>query len=116
MNDSKDIRAYERGPASEEVKQNRTETINIGGRGKLSCSALSLFGGDVARCSKCLQRSGEVAILIEPFCQTKVAHHGLAIFITENVSRLKIAMQNSFAVRVSNRPRNFRHQSHTLAR
>src|SRR5207237_9995041 len=57
-----------------------------------------------------------LASLIEPFCETKVAHHRFAVFIKENVPRLKIAMQNSLAMRVSDAARDLRHQLHTLAR
>src|SRR5437773_2947082 len=115
MNDIKDIRTHERRPASEEVKQNRTQTVNVGSAGKLIGWAFGLLGCDVPGRSKCLQRSREIAILIEPFCQTKVAHHWFAVSIKKDVSRLKIAMKNSLAMGVSNRARNFRHQSHTLA-
>src|SRR5207249_10424200 len=115
MNDIKDIRAYKRRPASKEIKQNRTQTVNVGSAGKLVRWPLGLLGCDVARCSKCLQRSREIAIYIEPFCETKVAHHWFAVSIKKDVSRLKIAMQNSLAMSVSNRARNSRHQSHTLA-
>src|SRR2546430_3846875 len=116
MNNNKNIRAYEWRPSSEKIKQDRTETVNVGSAGKLIGWAFGLLGRDVARGPKCLQRSRKIAILIEPFCQTKVAHHRFAVFIKEDVSRLKIAMQNSFAMCVSDRARNFRHQSHTLAR
>src|SRR6266446_10690282 len=116
MNDVQDIWAHERGPPSEEVKQNRAQTVYVGGGGKLGGRAFGLLGRDVARCSKCLQRSRESAILIEPFCEAKVAHHRLAVSIQEDVSRLKIAMKNSLVVRVSNATRDLCHQSRTLAR
>src|SRR6266480_7023110 len=116
MNDIKDIRAYERRPASEEVKQNRTQTVNVGSAGKLVRWPLGLLGCDVARCSKCLQRSREIAIYIEPFCETKVAHHRLAVSIQQDVSRLKIAMEYSFVMGVSDSARDLSHQPHTVAR
>src|SRR5437870_7862416 len=115
MNDIKDIRAHKRRPASEEIKQNRAQTVNVGGGGKFVRWPLGLLGCDVARRSKCLQRSCKIAILIEPFCEAKVAHHRLAVSIQEDVSRLKIAMQNSFAMRVSDTARNLCHHPHTLA-
>src|SRR5206468_4476819 len=115
MNDIQDIRAHKRRPASEEIKQNRAQTVNVGGGGKFVRWPLGLLGCDVARRSKCLQRSCKIAIYIEPFCEAKVAHHRLAVSIKKDVSRLKIAMQNSLAMSVSNRARNFRHQSHTFA-
>src|SRR4051794_36017696 len=111
MNNRKNIRAYERRTPGEKVKQNRAKTVNVCGIRKLGCWALGLLGRDVAGCSKCLQRSCEIAILIEPFCQTEVAHHRFAIFIKQNVSRLKIAMQNSLAMSVSNGAGDLRHQS-----
>src|SRR5207253_1551705 len=104
MNDVQDIWAHERGPPSEEVKQNRAQTVYVGGGGKLGGRAFGLLGRDVARCSKCLQRSRESAIFIEPFRQSKVAHHRLAASIQEDVYRLKIAMQNSLGVRDKSLP------------
>src|SRR5437879_5873546 len=115
MNDREDIRADKRGPASEEIKQNRTETVNVGGAGKTSGCAFRLLGRDVARCSKSLQRSREGAILIEPFCEAKVAHHRLAIPIQDDVSGLKIAMENSLAMGVSDGARDLGHHPHALA-
>ena len=44
------------------------------------------------------------------------AGHRLAIFIKKNVSGLKIAMQNSLAMSVSDPARDLCHQLHTLAR
>ena len=116
MNYNQNIRAYERWSASKEIKQNRTQTVNVGSAGKLIGWAFGLLGCDVPGRSKCLQRSREIAILIEPFCQTKVAHHWFAVSIKKDVSRLKIAMKNSLAMGVSNRARNLCHQPNTLAR
>ena len=116
MNDKKNIRTDERGPASEEVKQDRAQTVNVGCTRKLGCWALGLFGCDVTRCSKCLQRSCEVAVLIEPFCETKIAHHRFANFIEQNVSRLKIAMEYPFAMSVGDGARDLGYQSHTFTR
>src|SRR5882724_10100097 len=116
MNYNKDIRTHERRPAGEKVKQNRAQTVNIGGGGKLIGWAFGLLGCDVAGCSKCRQCPSKIAVLIEPFCKTKVAHHRFAIFIKKNVSRLKISMKNSLAMGVSNPAGDLRHQSHTLAR
>ena len=50
-----------------------------------------------------------------PFCQTEIAHQRFAAAIEQNVSRLEIAMENSLAMRVFDRARNFRHQLHTFA-
>src|SRR5438309_10587047 len=105
MNDKKNIRTDERGPASEEVKQDRAQTVNVGCTRKLGCWPPGLFGCDVTRCSKCLQRSGEVVVLIEPFCETKIAHHRSANFTEQNVSRLKIAKDYPFAVSYGAAPR-----------
>src|SRR5207247_4766529 len=54
--------------------------------------------------------------LIEPLCEAKVAQHRFAIFIKQDVSRLKIAMQNSLTMGVSDAARNLRHYAHALAR
>src|SRR5439155_26210069 len=94
---------------------NRRQTVKVGGGGKVAPWPLGLLGCDVARRSKCLQRTCKIAIYIERFCEAKVAHHRLPVCIKKDISRLKIAMQNSLAMRVSNRARNFRHQSHTFA-
>src|SRR5437868_5518892 len=116
MNDRKNIRAHEWRPASEKVKQNRAQAVDVGSAGKLIGWAFGLLGRDVARCSKRLQRSCQVAGLIEPFCQPKVAHHRFGVFIKENVSRLKITMENSLTMCVGNAARDLCHQPHTLAR
>src|SRR4029077_11256605 len=116
MNNRKNIRAHEMRPASEKVKQNRAQAVDVGGGGKLIGWAFGLLGRDVARCSKCLQRSRQIAILIEPFCQPKVAHHRFAVFIKEDISRLKITMENSLTMCVGNAVRDLCHQPHTLAR
>src|SRR5205807_1319865 len=116
MNDPKDIRTHERRPASEDVKQNRTQTVNVGGTGKLIGRAFGLFGRDVARCSKRLQCSREIAVLIEPFCEAKVAHHRFAVSIKKDVSRLKITMENSLVMSVSDGARDHCHHPHALAR
>src|SRR6266542_6838864 len=70
MNHPKNIRTDDRRPASKKVKENRTQTINVCGRSKISGSTFGLLGRDVTRGATCLQRSREVTTLIEPFCQT----------------------------------------------
>src|SRR5438034_1634164 len=90
MNHKENIRTYKWRPTSEKIKQNRAQTVNVGSAGKLVRWPLGLLGCDVTRCSKCLQRSCKIAIYIEPFCKTKVAHHRFAVSIKKDVSRLKI--------------------------
>ena len=109
MNNNKNIRAHEWRPTSQKVKQNRAQAVNVCGTSKISCATLSLLRRDIARCSKRLQRSGQIAGFVEPFCQAKVADHWLAVFVQQYVSRLKIAMKDSLAVRVSNGARNLCH-------
>src|SRR5207248_10095454 len=116
MNNMKNIRAHERRPPSKKVKQNRPEAVNVSGAGKLVGWAFGLLRRDVAWCSERLKRSCQVASLIQPFCQAEIAHHRFAVLIKKDVSRLKIAVENSFAMGVSNRARDLSHQSHTLAR
>src|SRR4029077_9193420 len=90
--------------------------VNVGSGGKTSCRAFGLLGRDVAWGSKGLQRSREIAVFTHPLCETKVAHHRLAVSIKEDVSRLKIAMEYSFVMGVSDSARDLSHQPHTLAR
>ena len=116
MDNMKYVRPYKRRPPSEKVKQNRTKAVNVCSTRKIGCSTLSLLRSDEARRSKRLQGSGEIAGFIEPFRQPKVADHRLAVFIQKYVSRLKIAMENSLAMSVSDGARNLGYHSHTLAR
>src|SRR5438093_10962316 len=100
MNYNQNIRAYERWSASKEIKQNRTQTVNVGSAGKLIGWAFGLLGCDVPGRSKCLQRSCEMAILIETFCQTKVALQRFTVFIKKDVSRYKSAVNHVHAMGV----------------
>src|SRR5205823_1845143 len=116
MNDRKDIGADERWPASEKMKQNRAETVNIGRRSNIAGCGLGLFGGDVARCSKRGQRPREIARFVEPFGEAEVTYHRFAVSIQQNISWLKVTMENSVLMSASDRARHLRHQPHTLVR
>src|SRR5438874_659128 len=64
----------------------------------------------------CHERKVHYVASLAAHSAAKVAHHRLAVFIKQDVSRLKITVKNSLAMGIGNRARNFCHQSHTLAR
>ena len=88
------------------------ETVNIGCRGKIGRRSFRLFGRDVPGRPENRQRAREVARGVEPFGQTEIAHQRFAAAIEQNISGLKIAMQNALAMRVLHGARDFRHQLH----
>src|SRR5438876_7267880 len=77
---------------------------------------MGLLRGDVPWRSKSSERSREIAICLEPFCQTEIAYQRLPPAIEQNVSWLEIAMEDSLAVRVFGSARDFHHQLHTSSR
>src|SRR5438477_240286 len=61
-------------------------------------------------------RPDELQSRVEPFCEAEITHQWFAAIIEQNVSRFKIAMENSPAVGVFDSARYLRHQLHTLSR
>ena len=115
-NHCKCVFANERWAASQQVEENRAEAVDVGSWGEIGRHDLGLFRCEVAGGSERSQRLREIAVCFDRFCQTEIAHQRFAAVIEENVSRLKIAMENSAAMSVFDRARNLCHQLHTLAR
>ena len=105
-----------RRPTRQEVKEDRAETINIGGRLEIGHWAFGLLRGDVAGRAKDGERTGEVARSIKPFGEAKVAHQRLTVAVEQNVTRFQIAMEDALPMRILHRARHLRQQTHDFAR
>src|SRR5205814_873613 len=55
---------------------------------------------DVTRRAECHERPGEIAVFVEPFGQTEIAHQRFAATIVQDVAWFQNAMENALAVRV----------------
>ena len=100
----------------EQVKQDRAEAVNIRRWSEFAGRALRLFRRDVAGGPEARQAFRQVALRAHPFGQAEIAHQRFAAGVEQDVSRLEVAMQNAFAMRIIDRPRDFRDQPHALVR
>ena len=115
LNDGKRVLSQKRRPASEQIEQNRAETVNISSGCETRRRSARLFGRNVTGCAENRERARKIARGVEPFGQTEIAHERFAAAIEHDVSRFQVAMQNTLDVRVLDGTRHLRHQRYAPA-
>src|SRR5207245_8069954 len=81
LNDLQRVLTYEWRSASQKVEQNRTQTINISRRRKLTRRPLHLFGRDVAWRPENAGCARQIAHWLQPFCQSEIADQRFAVAV-----------------------------------
>src|SRR5262249_12472162 len=92
--------AEKRRTPSEQIEQDRSETVNVRRWSKVGRGSFGLLRCDVTGRAENGERAREIGIRIEPLCQSEIGHERFATTIEQNVSRLQIAMQNALLMRV----------------
>src|SRR5205823_1798389 len=116
LNHGQSVFAQERRTSGEQIKQQCSETINVGSWSKLGCRSFGLLRRDVTRRAEDCESAREIGTGVEPFGQSEISHEWFAATVEQDVSRLEIAMQNPVLMRVLHSARHLRHKPDGFAR
>ena len=93
----------ERGPAGQQLVQNRAQAVDVGQRGDFPPLPGRLLRRHVGRRPHDGPGAGQLAVALNPPGQAKVGNVGLSLAVQQDVPRLEVAVDDAALVGVVNR-------------